>query len=317
MMRFIVRMFPLAIMASGAGVVSGQNFPNKPIRIVTGSVGSSSDFVARLVKQGISGPLGQPVIVDNRASGVIPGQIVSQASPDGYTLLVIGNTFWTASLLRKVPYDPVKDFSPVSLTYRAPLILVVHPSLSVKSVKELIALAKAKPGALNNSSTSIGGSAHLAGELFKSMAGVDIVNISYKTGSTAMADLVGGQVQMSIAAAASVMPHVKSGRLKALAVTSLQPSALFPGLPAVAESLPGYEAATLHAVFVPAKTPATIINRLNREIVRFVHTAEAKERSFNVGVEPVGGSPEELAATIRSEMARMGKVIRDAGIRAD
>src|SRR3990172_4370212 len=190
MTRFAVWMFSVGLMVSGAGVVSGQDYPNKPIRIVTLSIGGGADFVARLIANGISGSLGQNMIVDNRPSGVIPGQIVSQAPPDGYTLLFVGPPLWIGSLLRKTPYDPVTDFAPISSAGKSPNILVVHPSLPVKSVKELIALAKARPGELNYSGGSAGGSTHLSGELFKFMAGINIVRIPYNSGTSENADLI-------------------------------------------------------------------------------------------------------------------------------
>ncbi len=219
-------------------------------------------------------------------------------------------------LFRKVAWDPVKDFAPISLTIVTPNIVVVHPSLPVKSIKELIALAKARPGELNYGSGSTGAANHVAAELFKSMAGVNIVRINYKGAGTAIIDLVAGQLQVMFATAGSVTHHIKSGRLRALAVTSAEPSALAPGLPTVvAAGLPGYESSSLSGMFAPARTPVAIINRLNQEVVQALHRAEVKERLFNSGIQVVGSSPEEAAAKIRSEMARMGKVIREAGLR--
>jgi len=327
LMRLAVYGLSIAVMAFGAGVavaqssatISGQAYPNKPIRIVTAEIGGSQDVAARILSQGLSGPLGQQVIVDNRASGVIPGEIVARARPDGYTLLVYAGTFWLQPLVRKnVPYDPVKDFSPITLVVVSPSVLVVHPSLAVHSVKELIALAKAKPGELNYAMGSVGSANHLAAELFKAMAGVNMMGIGYRGNGPAVTALISGQVQLMFATASSIVPHVKSGRLRALAVASAQPSALVPDLPTVAASgLPGYESTSTTGFFAPAKTPSAIIDRLNRESVRFLRTDEAKERFLRIGAETVGSSPEELAAKVKSEMARMGKVIRDAGIRAE
>jgi tripartite-type tricarboxylate transporter receptor subunit TctC len=261
--------------------------------------------------------LGQQVIVENRGGGVIPGEVVSKAAPDGYTLLLYGATIWTGPLLQKTPYEPA-SFAPITLVARAPNLLVVTPALPVKSVKELIALAKARPGELNYSSSAIGTTSHLAGELFKSMAGVNIARIGYKEGGSEMADLVSGQVQMSFGTPGAVGALVKSGKLRALAVTSPQPSLLFPGLPTVALSgLPGFEAGTTYGVWAPARTSETIINRLHQEIVRFISTAEGKERLLSAGTEPVGSSPEQFAAAINSEVARLRKVIKEAGIRAE
>ena len=245
--------------------------------------------------------------------------IVVKAAPDGHTLLLHAGNIWLAPLLRDhVSYDPLRDLSPVTLTSTAPNILVVHPAVPANSVKELIALAKARAGAMNYSSGSTGSSSHLAAELFKAMAGVNIVRITYKGTGPALTALLAGEVQAMFPSAGGVVPHIKSGKLKAMAVTSAQPSALFPGIPTVAASgLPGYESASVAALFAPAKTPAVIINRLNREVVRFLRTTEASERFLSSGVETVGSSPAQLAATIKSDIARMGKVIKDAGIREE
>ena len=316
---FVVRMFPLGLMVLGAGVVSGQDYPNKPIRIVTAAAGGGSDFMARQVAQGISGPLGQPVIVENRGGGIIPVDYVSKAPPDGYTLLVQGAVAWVAPLLlRKAPYDMVRDFSPISLLVKEVYLVAVHPSLPVKSVRELIALAKTRPGELNYSSSIAGGSGHLAGELFRSMAGVNIVHVPYKGTAASITALISGEVQLTITDAGLMTPHVKSGKLRALAVTSAEPSALVPGLPTEAASgLPGYEAVGRTGIWAPAKTPAAIIERLNQEIVRVLNLPDVKERFFNAGVEPVGSSPEQFAAIVKADIAKLGKLIKDAGIKVE
>lgn len=319
--RLVMWTLSAGVAVLGAGGLSAQNYPNKPIRIVAAAPGGTGDFVARLVGQGLTARLGQQVIVENRGAGggIIAAQTVAQAAPDGYTLLSYGPTIWLLPFLRSsLPYDPVRDFSPVTSLVTAPNLLVVHPSLPVKSVSELIALAKGRPGELNYGSGATGATPHLAAELFKAMAGVDIVRINYKGTGQALNDLIAGQVQLMFSSAAAGLAHVKSGRLRALAVTSAQPSALFPGMPTVAAAgLPGYESASIFAVFAPAKTPAALIRRLNQEIVRVLNGADVKEKLFNAGVEVVGSSPEEFAATMKSEMARWGKVIRDAGIRPD
>ncbi len=316
--RFAVGIFLAGMTVLGAGVSYCQNYPNKSIRIITSGVGGGNDFVARLIAQGISSPLGQQVIVENRASGVIPGELVSQAQPDGYTLLVYGGTLWIGPLLQKTSYDALKSFSPITLAERAPNVLAVFPSSGVNSVKELIALAKAKPGALNYASTATGSSTHLTSELFKSMAGVDIVRVPYKSVASALTDLMGGQVQMMFTSPPTVAPHMKSGRLRVLAVTSPEPSALAPGLPTVAAAgVPGFESVTITGIFAPATTPKPVIDRLNREIVRFVKLPETKEKFLNTGSEAAGTTPEELAAAVKAEVARWGKVIKDAGLKAD
>jgi len=291
-------------------------YPARPIRLVTSEIGGSQDVAARILAAGISPALGQQVIVDNRPSGVIPGEIVARARPDGHTLLIYAGTFWLQPLVRKqVPYDPVADFAPVTLVVVSPSVLVVHPSLPAKSVKELIALAKARPGELNYAMGSIGSANHLAAELFKSMAGVDMMGIGYRGNGPAVAGLVANQVQLMFATASSVVPLIKSGRLRALGVASAQPSVLVPDLPTIAASgVPGYESISTTALFAPAKTPRAIIDRLNAESVRFLQTAEAKERFLAIGGEAVSSTPEVLAAKVKSEMTRMAKVIKDAGI---
>ena len=312
-------------MVMGAGCASAQSasassapYPNKPIRIVVTGVGSGGDFAARIIAAGVSVTLGQQIIVDNRTSGTAPGEIVSKAPPDGYTLCLSAAPLWIGPFLQKTSYDPVKDFAPVTLAVTSPNILVVPAALPAKSVKELIVLIKAKPGELNYATSGTGASGHLAAELFKSMAGLNMVRVNYKSGGLALSELISNQVQLMFANAGAVAPHMKSGRLNALAVTSAQPSALLPGLPTVAAGgLPGYELVSIQGIFAPAATPPAIVRRLNREIVPFLQRPDIRERFFNAGVETLGSTPEELAAVVRAEMARIGKVIRDAGIRAD
>jgi tripartite-type tricarboxylate transporter receptor subunit TctC len=308
-----------AILLLTASAAAAQNFPERPLRIVTAEAGGSQDVAARILAAGLTPALGQQVIIDNRVSGVIPGDVVAHAKPDGHTLLIYAGTFWLQPFVRRsVPYDPVRDFSPITLVVTSPTVLTVHPALPVKSVKDLIALVKARPGELNYAMGSAGSANHLAAELFKSMARVDMLGIGYRGNGSAVNALVSGQVQLMFATASSVMPLVKSGRLKALAVASAQPSTLVPELPTVAASgLPGYESISTTGFFAPAHTPAAIINRLNRDSVRYLQTPEARARFLAVGAETVGSTPEELAAKVKSEMARMGKVIRDAGIRAE
>jgi len=301
----------------GVSNVFSQDFPRKPIRIVASGPGGGVDYTTRLIGQGISGPLGQQVIIDNRG---IPGiDMVARSPADGYTLVSWGSALWLAPYLRdKVTYDPVGDFSPITLFVTSPNILVVHPSLPVHSVKELLALAKSKPGALNYSEPAAGGSNHLAAELFKAMAGVNIVDVRYKSTGAALTAVIGGEVQVMFAAAAAVTPYLKPVKLRALAVTTTQPSALAPGLPTVAASgLSGYEALAMFGMFVPAGTPAPIVNRLNQEIVRALNVADVREKLFNSGAEVVGNSPDEFAVIVKADMAKMGKLIKSAGIRAE
>ena len=294
---------------------SGQTYPAKPVRIVVTGAGSGGDFAARVIAQGVSGSLGQQIIVDNRGSGNLPAEIVSKAPPDGYTLCLSAAPLWITPFLRKTAYDPVKDFAPVTLVVTSPNILVVHPSLPVKSVKELIALIRSKPGELNYATSGVGGSGFLAAELFKSMARADMVRVNYRSGGLALTEVISGQVHLFFANAGAVASHLKSGRLRALAVTSAQPSVLLPGLPTVASGgLPGYELVSVQGIFAPAGTPHAVVARLNREIVPFLRRPDTKEKFFAAGVESLGSTPEELAATVKSEMARLGKVIKAAGI---
>ena len=293
-----------------------DEYPSKPIRLVTSLPGGSADFVARVIGQGITLSLGQPVIVENRGGGFITGQIVSRAVPDGYTLLVAPGSFWVAPFFQKAPYDPVKDFSPVVLAVVAPNVLVVHASIPAKSVKELIAIAKASPGALNYAASAPGAPNHLSAELFKSLAGINVVYVPYKSGGAAVVGLLGGEAQLMLDTGASLMPHIKSGKIRALAVTSRAQSALFPGLPPIGDTLPGYEAVAMTAVFAPAATPVRIIDRLNREIMRVLEQG-SQEKFFASGSEVAGGPPAQLAAAVNADMTRWGKLIKDAGLRAD
>ncbi len=306
--------FVILLVACAAGA---QPFPSKPIRIVTTEAGGGTDFAARIIAQGLTQALGQQMVVDNRPSGVIPGETVAKAAADGYTLLVSTQIVWLLPYLQAAPFDPVRDFAPVGLAVTAPTVLVVHPSVPVRSVRELVALAKARPGELNYASSGVGSSTHLAGELFKSLAGVNIVRIPYKGGGPAMNDLLGGQTQLMFATPPSVVAHTKSGKLVALATTSPGPTPLLPGLPPVSATVPGYESVTMIGVFAPAKTPAALVRQLSQEIVRVLHRPEIRERFFAAGSEVVGSTPEEFAGMMSADMVRMGRVIKAAGVRAD
>lgn len=318
--RVLAWTFSIGVLVSGIGVASGQESPAKPIHIVTSEPGGAGDFAARLIAQGLISSLGQQFIVENRAGagGAIAAETVAKAPPDGNTLLFYANNMWLLPFMQAVPYDPVKDFSPICLAVKTPNILVVHPSVPVKSVKALIALAKGKPGGLNYATGGTGSSNHLAAELFKSMAGVNIVRITYKGAAPAINGVIGGQVHVMFPTTAAGLPHVKSGRLTALGVTTAQPTALAPGLPTVAASgLPGYETAALFSMFAPAGTPEKLINRLSQATMQVLNREDVRERYFKAGAEVVASTPEQLAATVKSDMARMGKVIKDAGIRGE
>jgi tripartite-type tricarboxylate transporter receptor subunit TctC len=317
--QLAMQVVTVAVLSVAMMSAIGQHYPSKPVRIVTSGVGGGIDFASRLLAQGLTNNLGQRVIVDNRASGVIPGKIVATAPADGYTLLAYGSTFWITPLLQDdVPYDTVRDFSPVSILATSPNVIVVHPSVAAGSVKELISLAKARPGELNYASSGTGASNHLAAELFKSMARVNIVRVPYKSGAALMADLLGGQVQVTFSAIGAVANHLKSGKLRALAVTSARPSTLVPGLATVAEAgVPGYVTGAMYVLFAPARTPEAIIEKINEETVHVLKQPDVRERYLAAGVEAVGSTPNELAATMRNEIVRLRKVIKDAGIRND
>lgn len=299
------------------GAASAQTFPTKPMRIVTGGAGGGNDIAARLIAEGLTASLGQQVIVENRASGFAPGETVARAAPDGYTIVLSGRSHWMAPLTVtvKAPYDPVKDFAPITVPAETPNVLAVHPSLPVKSVRDLIVLAKSRPGELNYGASGQGSGPHLAAELFKSMAGINIVHVNYRAMGSVYTDLMAGQVHVAFGSAPGIMPHVKSGRLKGLAVSSAQPSALAPGLPPIATTgLPGYDFTSPFGIFAPADTPRTIVTRLHDEIVRVLNTAAVKEKLFRAGLDVVGSTPEQLAAMVRSEMEKLGKLVKEPGV---
>mgnify|MGYP003340212937 CR=1 FL=1 len=306
--------------AATSGNLPAQGYPVKTVRIVTAEPGGGNEFAARLIAQGLTTALGQQVIVESRGggNGAISMQTVSKAAPDGYTLLVFSSALWVLPLMKDVPWEPLRDFAPVTLAATAPNVLVIHPSLPVKSVRDLVALARRNPGKLDYATGTAGAAAHLSAELFKSMAGVNIVRIPYKGTGPGLNALMSGEVHMSFPAAGAVMLHVNAGRLRALAVTSARPTALAPDLPTMASAgFAGYEAVSLYGLFAPAKTPAPIIARLNQETVRVLGNATTKERFFRAGVETLGSTPEESVATIKSDINRWAKVIKDAGIRED
>ena len=295
-----------------AGSAFSQNFPTKPVRIVSGS--TSQEYIARLIAQEISGPLGQPVIVDTRPSVVIAAETVARSQPDGHTVVLSGTTFYVTPSIRKMSYDPIKDFTPLTMVGKAPLVLYVTPSLPVKSVKELIAYAKAKPGELNHSIGALGSGGHLSAELFKAAAGINMVAVPYSSGSQEMTDLVGGRLQLTIAPPSPLMDQVKAGKLRALAVTTLDQSALAPGLPPIAATLPGYEWINMTIMAAPANTPKAAVNRLYQEIARVLKNPNMREKVLNVGTEPVGNTPEELGAGLIAETRKIAKLAKDLNL---
>ena len=298
-------------------------FPSKPIRFILGyPPGGASDAVARVLVGPLTQRLGQQIVIDNRpgAGGNIAGEISARSAPDGHTWFLGNNGILATNqaLYQKMPFDALRDFATVVLLATQPSVLVTHPSLPVKNVKELVALALAQPGQLNYASSGTGTAGHLAGELFKGLAHVSFQHIPYKGGGPAVIDLVSGQVHFMFATAASVIPHARSGRLRALAVTSVQRSPSVPELPTVAEAgIAGFEALTWHGIVVPSATPAPIVARINTEINAALATAELKERLAAQGVEARGGKPEEFAAFLRAEIPKWSKVVRDSGAKVD
>jgi tripartite-type tricarboxylate transporter receptor subunit TctC len=304
-----------AFATATATAADAQQYPNRPIRFVTAAVGGGIDFTARLLAQGLTERLSQQVVVDNRGGTNVAPQTVATGTPDGYTILVHNNTVWISPLLDTVPSDHWTELVPITLTSRSPNLLVVHPSLGVSSVKELIAKAKAAPGEINYASGPIGASNHIAAEIFKAMAHVNLTRIGYKGGGPAVNDVVAGQVKVMFATTGSVSGHVKSGRLKALGVTSAEPSPLVPGMPTVASlGVPGYSAEAIYGMWAPAKTPAAILARLNEESVRVLQMPEMKERFLASGVETVGSTPQQFAAAIKSESERLASIFKKVGV---
>ncbi len=304
-----------------AGTAFAQSFPAKTIRIILPfPPGGPTDFYARLVAQKLTDYLGQQVLVDNRAgaSGIIGTEMVAKAAPDGYTLLFMSTHHAiNPSLYKKLPYDAVKDFTPLTLVAANPNVLVAHPSLPVNSIKELIALAKAKPGQLNYASNSIGGGNHLSAELFKAMAGIDIEHIPYKGQAPAMNDLLAGHAKLMFTSVGLTVPNVKAGKLKALGVTSPKRVANLPDVPAIGETVPGYEANSWFGMWGPARMPKEIVSRLNRELVKALQSPDVKKRFKEMDAEAGGDSPEEFAAFQKAEMAKWAKVIKDIGLQLD
>jgi len=301
----------------------GQEYPARPIRFVLGfAPGGASDTMARAIGTRLSEGLGQPVVIDNRAGagGNIAAEIVAHSIPDGYTMFLGNNGVLAVnvSLYPKLPFDPVKDFAPVILIASQPNVLVVHPAVAAKSVKELVALLKSKPGQFNYASPGAGTTGHLAAELFKTMAGVSYTIIPFKGGGPAALAMLSGETQFTFATALSVQGHIKSGKLRALAVTTAKRSPSFPDLPTVAEAgVPGFDAITWHGVVVPARTPQAVIARLNREFNKLLQTAEIRERLFALGSDIIGGEPKQLTEYMRVEIPRWAKVIKESGARPE
>ncbi len=315
----------LGVMAAPVAPAHAQGaaYPTKPIRLVVPfPPGGATDILARAIAQRWSETLGQQVVVDNRpgAGGNIGSDLVAKSAPDGYTLLMgtVGTHAINPSLYTKMPYDHIRDFAPVILVAGVPNVMEVNPSVPAHTVQEFIAYAKANPGKVNFASSGSGTSIHLSGELFKVMAGVEMTHVPYKGSAPALQDLLGGQVQVMFDNLPPSLPQIRSGKLRALAVTSATRSAALPDVPTIAESgLPGFEASSWFGVLAPAGTPPAIIARLNADGVKWLATPEAKEKMLTLGANAVGGSPEDFAAHIRAETAKWAKVVKDSGARAD
>jgi len=312
-----------AALAAVSASAAAQQYPVRPVRFVLGfAPGGASDTMARAIGTQLSQGLGQPVVIDNRAGagGNIAAEIVARSAPDGYTMLLGNNGILAVnvSLYPKLAFDPVKDFAPVVLVASQPNVLVVHPGVAAKSVKELVALAKAKPGQLNYASPGPGTTGHLAGELFKRMVGVEYTIIPFKGGGPAALAMLSGETQFTFATALSVQGHIKSGKLRALAVTTAARSASFPELPTVAESgVPGFDAITWHGVVVPARTPQAVIARLNREFNKLLQAPDMRAKLLALGSEVIGGEPKQLTDYMKVEIPRWAKVIKESGARAE
>lgn len=310
----------LTALLTVSGTATAQNYPNRPVRfIVPFAPGGNTDLQGRLIAQKLSEAWAQQVVVDNRggAGGTLAVDMAAKAAPDGYTLVLasFGNILVGPALYRKLPYDPVRDLAPVVLVSTPPGLLVVNPTLPAKDVQELIAYARSNPGRINYGSAGNGVWNHLFGELFKSMAKIEMTHVPYKGTAPAITDLIGGQLQMMMSPFPTALPHVKNGRLRALAVTDAKRSPVVPNIPTVAESgLPGYAAASWFALLAPAGTPQLIITKLNRDVNRILAEAAVRAVFVGDGSEPVGGTTEDLARSIREGMAKWGKLVRDLNV---
>jgi len=322
-MKCTTRIAVLALALGAAAGAGAQTYPSQPIKmIVPFTAGGTTDILARTIGQKLAEAWRQPVIVENKpgAGGNIGADAVAKAKPDGYTILMgtIGTQSINASLYAKMPYDAAKDFAPVTLVAMVPNVLVVNPGVPAKSVAELIALAKAKPGQLNFASSSTGGSPHLSGEMFKQMTGADIVHVPYKGSAPAITDLLGGQVSLMFDNLPSALPQVKAGKLRALGVTSARRSQAAPEIPTIAESgVPGYEVDSWFGILAPAGTPKEVVGKLNAEIARILQMPDVRQRLQEQGAEPVGGTPEQFADHIRKETVKWARVVKASGAKAD
>ena len=298
-----------------------QNYPSRPIRIIAlSSPGSGPDIVGRLIGSRLTEAWGQQAIVDPRpaATGIVGAEIASKAAPDGHTMVIVTSQAVIVSVMyEKLPFNLIRDFAPITMVASTPFILAVHPAVPAASIQELVALARSKPGSLRYGSGGSGSPPHLSAEIFKSMTGTDMLHVPYKGVTPAMIDAVAGQVQMLISVIPAVLPTIRSGRLRALGVTSAKRTALVPEVPTIAETVPGYEFIGWYSLFAPANTPSGIINKLNAEIVKGLNTPEFRERFVALGAEPSTSTPQALAAYLREQTEKMRKAVRDSGARPD
>jgi tripartite-type tricarboxylate transporter receptor subunit TctC len=310
----------LAVLSAAAGTPAAQTYPSKPIRVVnTSAAGGPAELVARTLGQGLTDAWGQQVVVDTRAgaAGTIGAEIVARAAPDGYTLLLgAGSTMVIAPLVQKVSYDAIKDFAAVSMVVVSPFALAVHPSVSAKNLKEFITLAKAKPKFYNFGSAGTGSTAHLGGEQLKILAGIELQHVPYKGVVPALADLVAGQIQMLFGSTSALVPQAKAGKITLLATAGPHRSALAPDTPTVGETFPGYEVVTWYSIAAPAKTPQSLVNKLNGEIVRVLSQPDRVARLAAQGHEARPTTPEDMVAYTRSEIAKFSKLVKLAGVKA-
>jgi tripartite-type tricarboxylate transporter receptor subunit TctC len=319
----MLRYLMMGVLALAGAVAQAQSYPSRPVRIIVGfAAGGPSDIVARIVAQQLTERLGRQVVVENRAgaTGMIGAEIVAKAPPDGHALYLASQTTHAVApyMYAKAPYDPIRDFATVSLVAHNPLLAVTHPSLGVKTVKELIALAQKRPGDLNFATGGQGSSPHMSVELLKSLTGIDMVAVHYKGDGAAIADLLGGQVPIMFASIAGLLPHARSGRLRGIAVTGGKRSTIAPEFPTIAESgLPGYEVVTWFGILTTAGTPAEVVARLNSEIVRMVAVPAVKEHITKLGLEIVGNSAEQYAAFLKEENVKWGKMVKALNLRAE
>ncbi|WP_404300299.1 Bug family tripartite tricarboxylate transporter substrate binding protein [Alicycliphilus denitrificans] len=326
--RYIARrtlLASLAVAAAGALPLgaAAQNYPTKPVTIIVPfSAGGTTDILARIVGQGLTAELGQPVVVDNKpgAGGNIGGSLAAKAAPDGYTLFMgtVGTHAINQALYKKMPFDPVKDFAPLSRVATVPNLLVAHPSQPFKTVKEMIAYAKANPGKITFGSPGSGASPHVSGELFKSMTGTDLLHVPYKGSAPAMTDLLGGQTSIMFDNMPSAIQHVRSGKLRPIAVTTAKRSPELPDVPTIAEAgVPGYEATSWFGMFAPAATPKPVLDKLNAALIKVLNQADVKKKIAEQGGDVVAETPAQFAAFIKSESTKWGKVVKESGATVD